>query len=59
MTTVRLSAPMTYYLSSPGNVGHFPGNVSEELTKFYNRAAMIGSDLEKCASVAEEIAISW
>lgn len=50
---------MTYYLSSPGNVGHFPGNVSEELTKFYNRAAMIGSDLEKCASVAEEIAISW
>jgi hypothetical protein len=57
VTTVRLAAPMTYYMSSPGNVGLFPGNISEQLTRFYNRAAMIKSDLEKCASAAEEIAL--
>lgn len=53
----RLAAPTTYYLSSPGNVGLFPGRILEELTRFYNRAAMIPSDLEKCASAAEEVAL--
>jgi hypothetical protein len=57
VTTVRLSAPMTYYLSSPGNVGLFPHEIPEELTRFYNRAAMVQSDLEKCASAAEQIAV--
>jgi hypothetical protein len=55
VTTVRLSGPRTYYESNPGNVGLFHNGLPEELTRFYNRVALIQSDLEKYSSGAEEV----
>jgi hypothetical protein len=55
-TTVRGSGSPAYYNSEPGNVGLFPGDIPEEMTRFYNRIGQIHSDLERYSNAAEHFA---